>query len=118
MRDIQGTTLGTTYFNKDVPSRPPMWCSCRRLPLHPLPYKPRATVQSGHAHDEEVAVKLYVDTTGKQITVSKDPTERVDQNNRQRTERETGRLMWSTQVFVLDADGGEVITVHTAGEKP
>ncbi len=26
--------------------------------------------------------------------------------------------MWSTQVFVLDDDGGEVITVTTAGEKP
>ena len=33
-------------------------------------------------------------------------------------ERGTGRLMWSTQVFVLDDDGGEVITVTTAGEKP
>ena len=26
--------------------------------------------------------------------------------------------MWSTQVFVLDDDGGEVITVTTAGERP
>ena len=26
--------------------------------------------------------------------------------------------MWSTQVFVLDDDGGEVITITTAGEKP
>jgi hypothetical protein len=59
-----------------------------------------------------------VDTAGKQMTVSKDPVERVDQNGRQRSDRETGRLMWSTQVIVLDADGGEVITIHTAGEKP
>ena len=63
-------------------------------------------------------MKLMVDTAGKQMTVSKDPVERVDQNGRQRSDRETGRLMWSTQVIVLDADGGEVITVHTAGEKP
>jgi hypothetical protein len=63
-------------------------------------------------------VKLMVDMTGKQVTVSKDTVERMDQNGRQRSDRETGRLMWSTQVIVLDSDGGEVITVHTAGEKP
>ena len=63
-------------------------------------------------------MKLYVDTNGKQVTVTKDPTEKVEQNGRQKTERNTGRLTWSTQVFVLDDDGGEVITVTTAGEKP
>ena len=26
--------------------------------------------------------------------------------------------MWSTQVFILDEDGGEVISITTAGEKP
>ena len=55
-------------------------------------------------------MKLYVDTSTKQVTVSRDPVEK--------TERGTGRLMWSTQVFVLDDDGGEVITVTTAGEVP
>jgi hypothetical protein len=39
-------------------------------------------------------------------------------NGRQKVERGTGRPMWSTQVFVLDDDGGEVITITTAGEKP
>jgi hypothetical protein len=63
-------------------------------------------------------MKLYVDTNGKQVTVTKDPTEKLEQNGRQKTERNTGRPMWSTQVFVLDDDGGEVITVTTAGEKP
>jgi hypothetical protein len=63
-------------------------------------------------------MKLYVDTSSKQVTVSREPVEKTDQNNRQRTERGTGRLMWSTQVFVLDDDGGEVIAVTTAGEKP
>jgi hypothetical protein len=63
-------------------------------------------------------MKLYVDTSAKQVTVSKEPVEKVDQNGRQRTERGTGRLMWSTQVFVLDDDGGEVIAITTAGEKP
>jgi hypothetical protein len=63
-------------------------------------------------------MKLYVDTNGKQVTVTKDPTEKLEQNGRQKVERNTGRPMWSTQVFVLDDDGGEVITVTTAGEKP
>jgi hypothetical protein len=42
----------------------------------------------------------------------------MDQNNHQRIERGTGRPMWSTQVFVQDDDGGEVITVTTAGDRP
>lgn len=63
-------------------------------------------------------MKLIVDTSAKSVTVSKDPEEKTDQNGRQRTERGTGRPMWSTQVFVLDEDGGEVIAITTAGEKP
>jgi hypothetical protein len=63
-------------------------------------------------------MKLYVDTNSKQVTVTKDPTEKLEQNGRQKAERNTGRPMWSTQVFVLDDDGGEVITITTAGEKP
>jgi hypothetical protein len=50
--------------------------------------------------------------------VTKDPTEKLEQNGRQKVDRGTGRPMWSTQVFVLDDDGGEVITVTTAGERP
>jgi hypothetical protein len=63
-------------------------------------------------------MKLYIETSAKSVTVSKDPEEKTDQNGRQRTERGTGRPMWSTQVFVLDDDGGEVIAITTAGEKP
>ena len=63
-------------------------------------------------------MKLYVDTSGKQVTVSMDPGPKNDQNGNQRVEKGTGRLMWSTQVFVLDENGGEVITITTAGEKP
>ena len=63
-------------------------------------------------------MKLYVDTGSKQVTVTKDPTEKLEQNGRQKVERGTGRPMWSTQVFVLDDEGGEVITVTTAGERP
>jgi hypothetical protein len=63
-------------------------------------------------------VKLFVDTTGKQVTVSRDSEPKQDQNGTQKSEKNTGRLMWSTQVFVLDENGGEVITITTAGEKP
>ena len=63
-------------------------------------------------------MKLNVDTSGKQVTVTKDPVEKTEQNGRQKVERGTGRPMWSTQVFVLDDDGGEVIAITTAGEKP
>ena len=63
-------------------------------------------------------MKLIISTDGKQVTVSREAVEKTEQNGRQRQERGTGRLMWSTQVFVLDDDGGEVITVTTAGEKP
>ncbi len=62
-------------------------------------------------------MKLIVDTSKKQIMVSKAPVERTEQNGRQRVERGTGRPMWSTQVFIQD-DEGDVIMVTTAGEKP
>jgi len=68
--------------------------------------------------DRRSVVKLYVDTKGKQVTVSKDPEPKKDQNGNQRSDKGTGRLMWATQVFVLDENGGEVITITTAGEKP
>ena len=60
-------------------------------------------------------MRLHIETSAKQVTVSRDPEEENDQNGRQKTERGTGRPMWSTQVFVLDDDGGEVITITTAG---
>jgi hypothetical protein len=63
-------------------------------------------------------MKLYMDTTDMQVTVSKEAVEKTDQNGRQKTERDSGRPMWSTQVFVLDSDGGSVITITTAGERP
>ena len=64
-------------------------------------------------------MKLNLDLNGKQFSVTRDAAEKTDgQSGRQKVERGTGRPMWSTQVFVLDDDGGEVITVTTAGEKP
>ena len=67
---------------------------------------------------EREVMKLYVETSTKQVTVSREAVEKTEQNGRQKTERGTGRPMWSTQVFVLDDDGGEVIAITTAGERP
>jgi hypothetical protein len=63
-------------------------------------------------------VKLFVDTKHKQLQATQEPGPKNDQNGNQRSEKGTGRLMWSTQVFVLDETGGEVIAVTTAGERP
>ena len=63
-------------------------------------------------------MKLIVDTSKKHVMVSKEPVEKTEQNGRQKVERGTGRPMWSTQVFVQDDEGGEVITVTTAGVRP
>src|ERR1700722_7119379 len=63
-------------------------------------------------------MKLYVDTSAKQVTVTREAVEKTEQNGRKKTERGTGRPMWSTQVMVLDDEGGEVIAITTAGEKP
>jgi hypothetical protein len=78
----------------------------------------RGEANPGQPIEGRTPVKLYVDTSNKQVTVSKEAVEKVEQNGRQKQERGTGRLMWSTQVFVLDDDGGEVISVTTAGERP
>ncbi|WFE51464.1 hypothetical protein O7617_14535 [Micromonospora sp. WMMD1155] len=59
-----------------------------------------------------------MDIQSKQVQVTRDPEPKNDQNGNQRSEKNTGRLMWSTQVFVLDETGGEIITITTAGEKP
>jgi hypothetical protein len=63
-------------------------------------------------------VKLYVDLTSKVIRVSRESDEKRDENGKQKVERNTGRPMWTTQLFVQDTDGGEVITVTTVGERP
>jgi hypothetical protein len=56
-------------------------------------------------------VKLYLDLTGKRVRVSRAPEEEPDEDG-------GGQSMWTTQVYVQDESGGEVITVATTGEKP
>ena len=63
-------------------------------------------------------MKYYMDTSVIALTVTAEPVAKVDQNKQQKTERDTGRPMWSTQVLVLDEDGGSIVAITTAGEKP
>lgn len=73
----------------------------------------------GAALNPEVSsVKLFIEVTGKSFMVTKEAVEKTDQNGRQKSERETGRPMWVTQVMALDETGGEMINVTTAGERP
>ena len=88
------------------------------LMCEPIGSEPERLSTRDALGDQEDVVKIYVDTTGKQVTVSKDPEPKLDQNGTQRSDKKTGRLMWSTQVVVLDETGAEVIAVTTAGEKP
>jgi hypothetical protein len=63
-------------------------------------------------------MRLLVDVTRVKFTVTKAPCEKADQNGRQKTDRHSGELLWSTQVMALDATGGEMLTITTAGQPP
>ena len=64
-------------------------------------------------------MRLLIDLSGVQSTVTraseekKDPTSGVT-----KTDRRTGAVLYTTQVMVLDSNGGEVINVTTAGVQP
>ena len=63
-------------------------------------------------------MKIYVDTTDVTFQVAQKSKPKVDEKGNQRSERGTGRPMWSTQVIAIDETGGEVINVTTVGETP
>ena len=82
------------------------------------PHEEQASKRDVLITREVTLVKIYVDTTGITFTVAKKPAPKVDEKGNQRSERGTGRPMWSTQVIALDETGGEVINVTTVGEIP
>lgn len=61
---------------------------------------------------------LTIDTTGKRFTVTKAPEPKTMNNGEHRADKATGLPLWSTQLVVVDNDGGDIISVTTAGEKP
>lgn len=61
---------------------------------------------------------LNIDTRDKDFVVTKAPAPKLDNQNEQRSDKETGQPLWMTEVVVTDDSGGEIIRLTTAGEKP
>jgi hypothetical protein len=62
-------------------------------------------------------VKLLIDMSKVQFSVTRNPEARNDQNGKQRFSKD-GAPMWQTQLQALDETGGEILMVTVAGEKP
>ena len=63
-------------------------------------------------------MRLLVDISRVKFTVTKAVEEKKDQNGRQKTDRNTGAPLWSTQVMALDETGGDMLMITTAGQPP
>jgi hypothetical protein len=61
------------------------------------------------------AVKLEIKTEGVEFVVSREPLPKQDQDGRQKADRETGELLYVTELVAMDDSGAEVIKVTTAG---
>jgi hypothetical protein len=62
-------------------------------------------------------MRLMVDMSKVQFQVSREATEKLDNERKQKRNRD-GAPMWTVQVIALDPMGAEVINVSIAGEKP
>lgn len=56
-------------------------------------------------------MRLMIDTSKVSFQVSSNPVAKLDQQGRQRTEKDTGVPMWSVELVALDAKGAQVLTV-------
>lgn len=63
-------------------------------------------------------MKLLLDISRTQFTVTRGVAEKVDENGRQKTQRQTNEPLWTVQVMALDESGGEVLNVTVAGIPP
>jgi hypothetical protein len=63
-------------------------------------------------------MKLRVDTSKVQFTVTRAPEEKRDQQGLQKADRKTGELLFTVQLMALDETGGEMINVTVAGQLP
>ena len=61
-------------------------------------------------------MRLVVDTSRVQFTVSKSTEAKKDQDGKQRADRRTGELLYTVQLVAFDETGAEVITVTMAGQ--
>lgn len=59
-------------------------------------------------------MRLKMDTSEVKFEVSRNPEQKTDENGRQKTDRATQLPVWATQLYALDSEGGEVLTVSVA----
>jgi len=62
-------------------------------------------------------MRLGIDTSAVQFTVTKNTEQKLDMNGKQKNDRD-GRPMWTTQVMALDETGGEMLSITVAGTTP
>ena len=60
-------------------------------------------------------MKLEIRTEGIEFAVSREPLPKLDNEGRQKADRETGELLNTTELVAMDDSGAEVIKVTTAG---
>ena len=60
-------------------------------------------------------MKLEIRTDGVEFVVSREPQAKNDGEGRQKADRETGELLYVTELVAMDDGGAEVIKVTTAG---
>jgi hypothetical protein len=61
-------------------------------------------------------VKLQIQTDGVEFVVSRAPLAKNDGEGRQKADRDTGELLYVTELVAMDDSGAEVIKVTTAGQ--
>jgi hypothetical protein len=61
-------------------------------------------------------MQLEIKTDGVDFVVSRAPQPKNDAEGRQKADRETGALLYVTELVAMDGIGAEVIKVTTAGE--
>lgn len=61
-------------------------------------------------------MQLELKTEGVDFVVSRVPQPKNDNDGRQKADRDTGQLLYTTELVAMDDTGAEVIKVTTAGE--
>ena len=61
-------------------------------------------------------MQLELKTEGVDFVVSRVPQPKNDNDGRQKADRDTGELLYTTELVAMDDTGAEVIKVTTAGE--
>jgi hypothetical protein len=60
-------------------------------------------------------MRLEIRTKGVEFVVSRAPEPKNDEEGRQKADRRTGELLYTTDLVAMDDAGAEVITVTTGG---